>query len=83
MDQENKVCLRNSGLVDETTIAMLRAFRNGVFIGNGTPIPVSKYIENKTGSPSLENIQWRGAFLRLWTAVLMFRQIPYISLLNE
>ena len=34
---------KNSGLIDESSITMLRAFRDGVFIGNGTPIPVSRY----------------------------------------
>ena len=34
---------KNSGLIDETSITMLRAFRDGMFIGNGTPIPVSRY----------------------------------------
>lgn len=36
---------KNSGLIDEASITMLRAFREGMFIGNGTPIPVSRYIE--------------------------------------
>lgn len=36
---------KNNGLIDATSITMLRAFRNGMFIGNGTPIPVSRYIE--------------------------------------
>lgn len=34
---------KNSGLIDESSINMLRAFREGMFIGNGTPIPVSRY----------------------------------------
>ena len=34
---------KNSGLLDDTSIFMLRAFREGMFIGNGTPIPVSRY----------------------------------------
>lgn len=34
---------KNSGLIDESSITMLRAFRDGMFIGNGTPIPVSRY----------------------------------------
>lgn len=34
---------KNSGLIDEPSITMLRAFRDGMFIGNGTPIPVSRY----------------------------------------
>lgn len=34
---------KNSGLIDESSITMLRAFRDGTFIGNGTPIPVSRY----------------------------------------
>ena len=33
---------KNSGLIDESSITMLRAFRDGMFIGNGTPIPVSR-----------------------------------------
>lgn len=37
---------KNSGLIDESSIAMLRAFRNGLFVGNGTPIPISRYTEN-------------------------------------
>lgn len=36
---------KNSGLIDEASLAMLRAFRAGMFVGNGTPIPVSRYIE--------------------------------------
>lgn len=35
---------KNSEL-DEETITMLKSFRNGMFIGNGTPIPISRYIE--------------------------------------
>ena len=34
---------KNSGLIDDASISMLRAFREGMFIGNGTPIPVSHY----------------------------------------
>ncbi len=34
---------KNSGLIDDSSISMLRAFREGMFIGNGTPIPVSRY----------------------------------------
>lgn len=34
---------KNSGLIDESSITMLRTFRDGMFIGNGTPIPVSRY----------------------------------------
>ena len=34
---------KNSGLIAESSITMLRAFRDGMFIGNGTPIPVSRY----------------------------------------
>ena len=40
---------KNSGLLDDASIFMLRAFREGMFIGNGTPIPVSRY----TGSENL------------------------------
>ena len=40
---------KNSGLIDESSITMLRAFRDGMFIGNGTPIPVSRY----TGAENL------------------------------
>lgn len=36
---------KNSGLIDESSITMLRAFRDGMFIGNGKPIPVSRYID--------------------------------------
>lgn len=36
---------KNSGLIDESSINMLRAFRDGMFIGNGKPIPVSRYID--------------------------------------
>ena len=34
---------KNSGLIDESSITMLRAFIDGMFICNGTPIPVSRY----------------------------------------
>ena len=40
---------KNSGLIDKSSITMLRAFRDGMFIGNGTPIPVSRY----TGAENL------------------------------
>ena len=40
---------KNSGLIDDASISMLRAFREGMFIGNGTPIPVSRY----TGAENL------------------------------
>ena len=36
---------KNSGLLDNASIFMLRAFREGMFIGNGTPIPVSRYTD--------------------------------------
>lgn len=36
---------KNNGLIDDASIFMLRAFREGMFIGNGTPIPVSRYTE--------------------------------------
>lgn len=36
---------KNSGLIDDASISMLRAFREGIFIGNGTPIPVSRYTD--------------------------------------
>ena len=36
---------KNSGLIDDASIFMLRAFREGMFIGNGTPIPVSRYTD--------------------------------------
>ena len=36
---------KNSGLIDESSIIMLRAFRDGMFIGNGKPIHVSRYID--------------------------------------
>lgn len=36
---------KNSGLLDEASITMLRAFRDGMFIGNSTPIPFSRYIK--------------------------------------
>ena len=38
---------KNSGLLDDASIFMLRAFREGMFIGNGTPIPVSRYTDAK------------------------------------
>ena len=38
---------KNSGLIDDASISMLRAFREGMFIGNSTPIPVSRYIDAK------------------------------------
>lgn len=40
---------KNSGLLDDASIFMLRAFRKEMFIGNGTPIPVSRY----TGTENL------------------------------
>ena len=36
---------KSSGLIDDASISMLRAFREGMFIGNGTPIPVSRYTD--------------------------------------
>ena len=36
---------KNSGLIDDASIFMLRAFREGMFIGNGTPIPVNRYTD--------------------------------------
>lgn len=36
---------KNSGLIDYASISMLRDFREGMFIGNGTPIPVSRYTD--------------------------------------
>ena len=36
---------KNSGLLDDASIFMLRAFRKGMFIGNGTTIPVSRYTD--------------------------------------
>lgn len=36
---------KNSGLIDDASISMLRAFREGMFIGNGTPIHVSRYTD--------------------------------------
>ena len=36
---------KNSGLIDNASISVLRAFREGMFIGNGTPIPISRYTE--------------------------------------
>ena len=39
---------KNSGLLDDASIFMLRAFREGMFIGNGTPIPVSRYTGAET-----------------------------------
>lgn len=38
---------QNSGLIDDASISMLRAFRDGMFIGNGTPIPISRYTETE------------------------------------
>ena len=38
---------KNAGLIDDKSVIMLRAFRNGMFVGNGTPIPISKYIDSK------------------------------------
>lgn len=38
---------KNSGLIDDASISMLRAFREGMFIGNGTPIPISRYTEKE------------------------------------
>ena len=36
---------KNSGLIYDASISMLRAFREGMFIGNGTPVPVSRYTD--------------------------------------
>ena len=36
---------KNGGLIDDASISMLRAFREGMFIGNGTPVPVSRYTD--------------------------------------
>ena len=36
---------KNSGLIDDASISMLRDFREGMFIGNGAPIPVSRYTD--------------------------------------
>lgn len=36
---------KNSDLIDDASISMLRAFREGMFIGNGTPVPVSRYTD--------------------------------------
>lgn len=36
---------KNSGLIDDASSSMLRTFRKGMFIGNGTPIPVSRYTD--------------------------------------
>lgn len=36
---------KNSGLINEASTTMLRASRNGMFIGNDTPIPANRYIE--------------------------------------
>ena len=41
---------KNSGLIDDSSISMLRAFREGMFIGNGTPIPISRYTEKEKQS---------------------------------
>lgn len=41
---------KNSGLIDDASISMLRAFREGMFIGNGTPIPISRYTEKEKQS---------------------------------
>lgn len=46
---------KNSGLIDESSITMLRAFRDGMFIGNGTPIPVSRYTGDENLNSSLYN----------------------------
>ena len=44
---------KNSGLLDDASIFMLRAFREGMFIGNGTPIPVSRYTGTENLNQSL------------------------------
>ena len=36
---------KNSGLLDDASILILRAFREGMFIANDTPIPVSRYTD--------------------------------------
>ncbi len=41
---------KNSGLLDDASISMLRAFREGMFIGNDTPIPISRYTETEKQS---------------------------------
>ena len=41
---------KNSGLIDDASISMLRAFREGMFIGNGTQIPISRYTEKEKQS---------------------------------
>lgn len=41
---------KNSGLIDDASISMLRAFREGMFIGNGTPIPIGRYTETEKQS---------------------------------
>ncbi len=46
---------KNSGLIDESSITMLRAFRDGMFIGNGTPIPVSRYTGDENLNYNLYN----------------------------
>ena len=46
---------KNSGLIDESSITMLRAFRDGMFIGNGTPIPVSRYTGDENLNFNLYN----------------------------
>lgn len=41
---------KNSGLIDDASVSMLRAFREGMFIGNGIPIPISRYTESEKQS---------------------------------
>ncbi len=36
---------KNRGLLDTASIEMLRSFREGMFIGKGEPIPVSRYLK--------------------------------------
>ena len=36
---------KNSGIIADESITIQRAFRGGMFIGNGTPIPVSRYTD--------------------------------------
>ncbi len=38
---------KNRGLLNAASLEMLRSFREGMFVGDGEPIPVSRYIEKE------------------------------------
>ena len=48
--------VKNNGLIDEDSIAMLQAFRNGFFIGKDKLIPVSRYNEEEKEERRIDSI---------------------------